>query len=58
MSNITMLVDLPALTQTLPGMLEDLRSDHAGEAGAVKIYRGVLAGLEGISGKKPLTPTR
>lgn len=42
MSNI-MLVDLPVLTRTVPGMLEDLRSDHAGEAGAVMIYRGILA---------------
>lgn len=39
-----MYFDLPALTQTVPGILEDLRSDHAGEAGAVMIYRGVLAG--------------
>jgi ubiquinone biosynthesis monooxygenase Coq7 len=43
MSNI-MSVDLPALTRAVPGVLEDLRSDHAGEAGAVMIYRGVLAG--------------
>jgi len=42
MSNI-MVVDLPALTRTVPGMREDLRSDHAGEAGAVMIYRGILA---------------
>jgi ubiquinone biosynthesis monooxygenase Coq7 len=34
-----------ANTTTLaPEMLGDLRSDHAGEAGAVMIYRGVLAG--------------
>ncbi len=44
MSNITISVDLPALTRTVPGLLEDLRSDHAGEAGAVMIYRGILAG--------------
>jgi len=43
MSNITTLVDLPVVTQTVPGMLADLRSDHAGEAGAVMIYRGILA---------------
>jgi len=29
---------------TVPGMLRDLRSNHAGEAGAVMIYRGILAG--------------
>ena len=39
-----MFFDLPALTQTVPGILEDLRSDHAGEAGAVMIYLGILAG--------------
>lgn len=44
MPQITLLLDLPALTRALPGMLEDLRSDHAGEAGAVMIYRGILAG--------------
>jgi 3-demethoxyubiquinol 3-hydroxylase len=27
----------------IPGLLGDLRSDHAGEAGAVMIYRGILA---------------
>lgn len=26
-----------------PGLIADLRSDHAGEAGAVQIYRGMLA---------------
>jgi len=41
MSHITAPVDFPAVT--VPGMLEDLRSDHAGEAGAVMIYRGILA---------------
>jgi ubiquinone biosynthesis monooxygenase Coq7 len=30
-------LDLP------PGMVADLRSDHAGESGAVAIYRGILA---------------
>lgn len=44
MSHTTLLLDLPALTRAMPGMLEDLRSDHAGEAGAVMIYRGILAG--------------
>lgn len=28
----------------IPGLMGDLRSDHAGEAGAVMIYRGILAG--------------
>ena len=27
----------------IPGLLGDLRSDHAGETGAVMIYRGILA---------------
>lgn len=31
---------LPAI----PGLAGDLRSDHAGEAGAVMIYKGILAG--------------
>jgi len=44
MSHNTMLFDLPAVTRMVPGMLGDLRSDHAGEAGAVMIYRGILAG--------------
>jgi ubiquinone biosynthesis monooxygenase Coq7 len=44
LSNITTPVDLPDLQHKVPGMLEDLRSDHAGEAGAVMIYRGILAG--------------
>ncbi len=36
--------DLAALERSLPGLIADLRSDHAGETGAVMIYRGVLAG--------------
>jgi ubiquinone biosynthesis monooxygenase Coq7 len=44
MSNITLALVLPSLTRTVPGILGDLRSDHAGEAGAVMIYRGILAG--------------
>jgi ubiquinone biosynthesis monooxygenase Coq7 len=32
------------VTRTVPGILADLRSDHAGEAGAVMIYRGILVG--------------
>jgi ubiquinone biosynthesis monooxygenase Coq7 len=28
----------------VPGLIGDLRSDHAGETGAVMIYRGILAG--------------
>jgi ubiquinone biosynthesis monooxygenase Coq7 len=34
---------LTALTRTIPGLLEDLRADHAGEAGAVMINCGILA---------------
>ncbi len=30
--------------QTVPGLLGDLRSDHAGETGAVMIYKGILVG--------------
>jgi ubiquinone biosynthesis monooxygenase Coq7 len=36
--------DLAALTAAIPGLRGDLRSDHAGETGAVMIYRGILAG--------------
>ncbi len=28
----------------VPGLVGDIRSDHAGETGAVMIYRGILAG--------------
>lgn len=31
------------LAPRLPGLVGDLRSDHAGETGAVMIYRGILA---------------
>lgn len=31
------------LGSTVPGLIGDLRSDHAGETGAVAIYRGILA---------------
>jgi ubiquinone biosynthesis monooxygenase Coq7 len=36
--------DLATLEPSLPGLIADIRSDHAGETGAVMIYRGVLAG--------------
>ena len=32
-----------SLATRVPGLLGDLRSDHAGETGAVMIYRGILA---------------
>jgi ubiquinone biosynthesis monooxygenase Coq7 len=32
------------LCAVVPGLIADLRSDHAGEEGAVFIYRGILAG--------------
>jgi ubiquinone biosynthesis monooxygenase Coq7 len=31
------------VAERVPGLLGDLRSDHAGETGAVFIYRGILA---------------
>jgi hypothetical protein len=31
------------LAEGVPGLLGDLRSDHAGETGAVAIYLGILA---------------
>ena len=31
------------LAERIPGLLGELRSDHAGETGAVMIYRGILA---------------
>lgn len=34
----------PKVSQTPPFMVADMRSDHAGETGAVWIYRGILAG--------------
>jgi len=36
-------IDPMALAHHIPGLLGDLRSDHAGETGAVMIYRGILA---------------
>ena len=35
---------LVALAPAIPGLIGDIRSDHAGETGAVTIYRGILAG--------------
>lgn len=35
---------LDALAHAIPGLMGDLRSDHAGETGAVMIYLGILAG--------------
>ena len=45
--NITMpfdATDLARLSGHMPGLIGDIRSDHAGETGAVMIYRGILAG--------------
>jgi len=36
-------IEIAPLLARLPGLLGDLRSDHAGETGAVMIYRGILA---------------
>lgn len=36
--------DLTNLAFSVPGLIGDIRSDHAGETGAVMIYRGILAG--------------
>ena len=36
--------DLLHLRSSVPGLIGDIRSDHAGETGAVMIYRGILAG--------------
>jgi ubiquinone biosynthesis monooxygenase Coq7 len=36
--------DFAVLAPSVPGLLGDIRSDHAGETGAVMIYRGILAG--------------
>jgi len=36
-------IDVRALVPDVPDILADLRSDHAGETGAVMIYRGILA---------------
>ena len=35
--------DLAALAPGVEGLIGDIRSDHAGETGAVMIYRGILA---------------
>lgn len=35
---------LDQMALCVPGLVGDLRSDHAGETGAVMIYRGILAG--------------
>lgn len=35
--------DLAAVAADIPGLIGDIRSDHAGETGAVMIYRGILA---------------
>lgn len=35
---------LDQMAAEVPGLVGDLRSDHAGETGAVAIYRGILAG--------------
>lgn len=37
-------VSLDEIAAHVPGLMADLRSDHAGETGAVMIYRGILAG--------------
>jgi ubiquinone biosynthesis monooxygenase Coq7 len=36
--------EMLALAPVVDGLVGDLRSDHAGETGAVMIYRGILAG--------------
>lgn len=36
--------EILALVPTVPDLWGDLRSDHAGEVGAVMIYRGIIAG--------------
>ena len=36
-------IEIAPLLARIPGLLGDLRSDHAGETGAVMIYRGILA---------------
>lgn len=36
-------IDVRTLVADVPDILADLRSDHAGETGAVMIYRGILA---------------
>jgi ubiquinone biosynthesis monooxygenase Coq7 len=36
--------ELAVLAPAIPGLVGDIRSDHAGETGAFIIYRGILAG--------------
>jgi ubiquinone biosynthesis monooxygenase Coq7 len=36
--------DLDTIGAAIPSLIGDIRSDHAGETGAVMIYRGILAG--------------
>lgn len=36
-------IEIAPLLARIPALLGDLRSDHAGETGAVMIYRGILA---------------
>jgi len=36
--------DLAALAGRVAGLMGDIRSDHAGETGAVMIYRGIISG--------------
>jgi ubiquinone biosynthesis monooxygenase Coq7 len=46
-SHLTAILDgetLAELAGEIPGLMGDLRSDHAGETGAVMIYLGILAG--------------
>ena len=37
---------LPTLAELSPSLVAELRSDHAGETGAVYIYKGILAGTK------------
>lgn len=43
-TNSENLTDLTGLAASCPGLIGDIRSDHAGEVGAVMIYRGIIAG--------------
>jgi ubiquinone biosynthesis monooxygenase Coq7 len=43
LSHIRRVPDVPAIAGLPPALIADLRSDHAGETGAVLIYRGILA---------------
>jgi ubiquinone biosynthesis monooxygenase Coq7 len=42
-----------SITILSPHMLKELRSDHAGETGAVNIYRGIIA-IAGLKGQSQL----